>query len=164
MTTLEQLIGSELEDEFLKFDLTEIQQVLIKLRDTDAIDLAHAELLQQQSLQAADTISEFLARLIKTVSYLESQVNATKNRVALGYTAPDGSRATMEMRKFAAEASTEVEELAIRLARAKGSKSLLEKKYDILIKSHHHYKDIAAGFKRGILGYSALTQEKTGWE
>jgi hypothetical protein len=165
MATLGQLIGSDLEDDFLSFDLTQVQQVLIQLKETDAIDLAHAELLQQQSLQAADTIAEFLARLIKTVSYLESQFNATKNRVSLEYTAPDGARATMEMRKFAGEASKEVEALAIRLARAKGSKSLLEKKYDILIKSHHHYKDLAAGFKRGIVGYSAtIQQERTGWE
>ena len=42
-------LGSELEENFADFDLTEIQQVLVQLQSTDAIDLAHAELLQKQA-------------------------------------------------------------------------------------------------------------------
>ena len=37
------LLGDELEEEFVNFDLTEIQNVLMRLQYTDAIDLAHAE-------------------------------------------------------------------------------------------------------------------------
>jgi hypothetical protein len=40
--TLGDIIGDALEDEFLKFDLTEIQEVLVRLSETDAIDIAHA--------------------------------------------------------------------------------------------------------------------------
>lgn len=153
-------VGTELEDNFLDFDLTEIQQVLVKLQDMDAIDLAHAEVLQQQALRGADVISEYLGRIVKTVGYLEAKVNSTKNRMSLEYQAPDGSRTTMEMRKWAGESSQEVEAIQIALAKAKGSKSVLEKKYDILIKSHHHWKDIAAGLRRTILGYTVTDREK----
>jgi hypothetical protein len=155
-------IGSELEEEFLNFDLSEIQQVLEKLQDTDAIDLAHAELLQQQALRGADVLTEYLGKIVKTVGYLEAKVNSTKNKVSLEYQAPDGSRTTADMKKWAGESSSEVEEIQIKLAKAKGSKLVLERKYEILIKSHHHYKDIASGLRRTILGYSlgTTTNEK----
>ncbi len=161
------LLGDDLEEEFVSFDLTEIQQVLSKLQYTDAIDLAHAELLQQQALRGADILTEYLGKIVKTVGYLESKVNSTKNKVSLDYQAPDGSRTTADMRRWAGESSPEVEEVQIRLAKAKASKMVLEKKYDILIKSHHHYKDIAAGLRKTILGYTPPTiQDKIpeGWE
>lgn len=158
------LLGDELEEEFVNFDLTEIQQVLSKLQYTDAIDLAHAELLQQQALRGADILTEYLGKIVKTVGYLESKVNSTKNKVSLDYQAPDGSRTTADMRKWAGESSPEVEEVQIRLAKAKASKMVLEKKYDILIRSHHHYKDIAAGLRKTILGYGAPAKIPEGWE
>src|SRR6266700_612658 len=117
-------IGSSLEENFIEFDLTEIQMVLMKLQNTEAIDLAHAELLQQQALRGADIITGYLCKIVKTVGYLETKVNSTKNRVALEYKAPDGARTTVEMRKFASEASPEVEDVQIKLAKAKGSKSV----------------------------------------
>ena len=160
---LGELMGTALEDDFLDFDLTEIQNVLEKLRDTDAIDLAHAELLQQQSLRGADVITGYLGKIVKTVGYLEAKLNAVKNKAALDYQAPEGARTTIDMRKWWSEQAPEVMEAQISLARAKGSKSFLEKKYDLLIKSHHHYKDIASGLRKSILGYSlgsALTNEK----
>lgn len=164
--TLGQLLGDDLEEVFKEFDMTEIQSVLSTLSETDAIDLSHAELLQQQSLRGADIISEYLGKLIKTVSYLETKINSAKNKAALTYEAPNGARTTADMKKQAGESAPEVEELGIKLARAKGSKSVLEKKYDILIKAHHHYKDISAGMKRSVLGYSQNTDKKvaTGWE
>ena len=154
--TLGSLIGEQLEDEFILFDLSEIQTTLATLQRTDTIDLAHAEMLQQKALRGADIVSEYLAKLIKTTSFLESKVNSTKNKAALEYQAPEGSRTTMDLRKYAAEASPEVEELSIKLAKAKGAKSVLEKKYDILIKLHHHYKDIANGLRRTILGQGSF--------
>lgn len=160
-------LGTEWEENFLEFDLTEIQRVLVRLEITDAIDLAHAELLQQQSLRGADILTEYLGKIVKTVAYLEAKVASTKNKVSLEYTAPDGARTTLDMKKWAAESSPEVEEVQNRLAKAKGSKVFLEKKYDILIKAHHHYKDIAMGLRRTVLGYSQTTQtEKApeGWE
>jgi hypothetical protein len=148
------LLGDELEEEFVSFDLTEIQQVLTKLQYTDAIDLAHAELLQQQSLRGADILTEYLGKIVKTVGYLETKVNATKNKAALNYQEPNGNRTTSDMKKWFSESAPEVEEVQIKLAKAKASKMVLEKKYDILIRSHHHYKDIAAGLRKTILGYS----------
>lgn len=164
---LGELLGDAMEEEFVNFDMTEIQQVLDNLRDIDAIDLAHAELLQQQALRGADILTSYLAKIVKTVGHLEAKVSSTKNRVSLEYTSPDGSRTTLDMKKWAAESSPEVEEVQNRLAKAKGSKVFLEKKYDILIKAHHHFKEIAMGLRRTILGYSQSTPtEKTpeGWE
>jgi len=163
---LSKFTGTSLEEEFDGFDLTEIQWVLEKLRNTDAVDLAHAEFLQQQALRGADVLTEYLGKIVKTVGYLESKVNSTKNKVSLDYQAPDGSRTTIEMRKWAGECSKEVEELQIRLAKAKASKAVIEKKYDILIRAHHHYKDIASGLKRTILGYAPVEKTKVadGWE
>lgn len=155
------LLGSNLEEEFKNFDLTEIQDVLSQLQMTDAIDLAHAEHLQQKALRGADILAEYLAKIVKTVAYLESQVNSTKNRVSLDYVAPDGSRTTVDMKKWAGESSPEVEKVQIKLAEAKGAKMALERKYEILVKSHHHFKDISAGLRRTILGYSSGTSEKT---
>lgn len=153
-------LGTELEEEFINFDLTEIQQVLEKLQNDNAIDLAHAELLQQQALRGADILTEYLGKIIKTVGYLETKVNSIKNRVSLEYKAPEGTRTTAEMKKWAGESSPDVEEVQIKLAKAKGSKVVLERKYEILIKSHHHFKDIAAGMRKTILGYSPVASEK----
>jgi dimeric dUTPase (all-alpha-NTP-PPase superfamily) len=163
---LGELLGDTMEEEFVSFDMTEIQQVLDNLKDIDAIDLAHAELLQQQSLRAADILVEYLAKIVKTVAYLEAKVNSTKNKVSMDYTPPDGGRATLDMRKWAAEVSPEVAEVQNRLAAAKGSKVFLERKYEILVKAHHHFKDIAMGMRKTILGYSSGTAERTpsGWE
>lgn len=161
MTTVRDIVGAIGEDEFNDFDLTEVQIVLNNLSSIDAIDLSHAELLSQQSLRCADILSEYLAKIVKTVSYLESKINSTKNKISLEYAAPDGSRTTVEMKKWAGESSPKVDELQEKLAGAKGTKSLLEKKYDIVIKSHHHYKDIAAGLRRTILGYKPGATEAT---
>lgn len=159
-------LGTELEEDFMQFDLTEIQQVLEKLHNIDAIDLSHAELLQQQALRGADIVAEYLGKIVKTVGYLETKVNSVKNRASLDYKAPDGAKTTTDMKIWAGNSSAEVEAVSISLAKAKASKMVLEKKYDILIKSHHHYKDIATGLRRTVLGYGSATAEKTasGWE
>lgn len=161
---LGQLIGDSLEEEFSLFDLTEIQQVLSKLQNTDAIDLPHAELLQQLSLRGADILTEYLGKIVKTVGYLEAKVGSIKNKVALEYQAPDGSKTTADMRKMASECAPEVEDIQIRLAKAKASKVVLEKKYDLLIKSHHHHKDIATGLRKTVLGYSLPSNIPEGYE
>ena len=159
------LIGSNLEEEFKNFDLTEVQQVLNHLRETDAIDLAHAEFLQQQALRGADILVEYLAKMIKTVAHLEAKVNSLKNKVSLEYKAPDGSRTTVDMKKWAAEHSPEVVTALDILAEAKGAKAALERKFEIIVKAHHHYKDIAGGLRRTILGYSSgTTDTPTGYE
>jgi hypothetical protein len=157
------ILGSELEEDFMDFDLTEIQEVLGALKNTDAIDLAHAEFLQQQSLRGADILVEYLGRIVKTVGYLEAKVNTVKNKASLDYKAPDGSRTTTDMRIWAGQSSLEVEEILIKLSKAKASKSVLEKKYDIMIKSHHHHKEIASGLRRSVLGYAGPTAPE-GWE
>lgn len=151
-------IGNDVEEDFEDFNLTEVRNVLEYLAGTNAIDLAHAEMLQQKALRGADVLSDYLGRIVKTVSFLETKVNSVKNKAALEYSAPEG-RTTVEMKKWAGESSPEVEQWQIRLAKAKGCKIYLEKKYEILIKSHHHYKDIAAGFKRTILGHTPSSFE-----
>ncbi len=156
------ILGSNLEEDFKNFDLTEIQDVLGQLRDAEAIDLAHAELLQQQALRGADILADYLAKMVKTVAYLESQVNSTKNKVSLEYVAPDGARTTVDMKKWAGESSPEVEKVLIKLAEAKGGKIALERKYEILVKAHHHFKDIAGGLRKTILGYSSGTGNAPG--
>ncbi len=160
-TKVSDVLGLPGEDEFTDFDLTEIQIVLNNLASIDAIDLAHAELLSQQSLRCADILSEYLAKMVKTVSYLEGKINSTKNKISLEYSDPTAPRTTVEMKKWAGESSPKVEGLQEKLASAKGTKSLLEKKYDIVIKAHHHYKDIAAGLRRTILGYKPGATEAT---
>ena len=151
------LLGSNPEEDFRNFDLTEVQLVLERLRETDAIDLTHAEYLQQQSLRGADILVEYMAKMIKTIGYLESKLNSTKNKVSLEYAAPDGVRTTVDMKKWAAECSPEVSAAAEKLADAKGGKMALERKFDIIVKAHHHYKDIATGLRKTILGYSSGT-------
>ena len=159
------LLGTELESNFIDFDLTEIKDVEESLRNTDAIDLAHAELLQQQALRGADILIEYLAKIVKTVSYLESKVASTKNKVSLEYKAPDGTKTTLDMKKWAAEVSPEVDAAQAKLAAAKGAKLYLEKKYDVLIRLHHHYKDIAQGLRKTILGYNNQNNNvPPGWE
>lgn len=151
---LSDFIGTELEDSFGDFDLTEIQSVLLHLQNTDPIDLSHAEQLQQQALRGADILTAYLGKIIKTTGYLEAEVNSTKNRLALEYKDPSGGKTTADQRKFASECSEEVKVVQIRLAKAKAAKSVLEKKYDILIRCHHHYKDIAQGLRRTVMGYN----------
>ena len=151
------LLGSQMEEDYSNFDMTEIEDVLSNLKDTDAIDLAHAEMLQQQALRCADILAIYLGKIVKTVAYLEAKVNSTKNKVSLDYLAPNDAKTTLDMKKWAGESSPEVVKVQIELASAKGSKSALEKKYDILIKSHHHFKDITAGMRRTILGYNQPT-------
>lgn len=155
------LLGSKPEEDFRNFDLTEVQQVLNQLQGTDAIDLAHAEFLQQQSLRGADILVEYMAKMVKTIGYLEAKLNSTKNKVSLEYVAPDGARTTVDMKKWAAECSPEVSAAAEKLADAKGGKMALERKFDIIVKAHHHYKDIAVGLRRTILGYNSSNAEPT---
>lgn len=158
-------IGNELEEDFSSFDLTEVQQVLATLQSTDPIDLSHAEYLQQQALRCADILTEYLGKIVKTVGYLEAKVNTVKNKASLDYKAPDGSRTTTDMKIWAGSSSPEVEEVLVKLAKAKASKMVLEKKYDLLIKTHHHHKDIASGLRKTILGYSVPSDKAPeGWE
>jgi len=105
-----------------------------------------------------------LGKIVKTVGYLETEVNSTKNKVMLEYMAPDfdghAVKTTADMKKWAGESSPAVEEVQIKLAKAKGSKLVLERKYEILVKSHHHFKDIAQGLRKTILGYSLAATDK----
>lgn len=152
------LLGTNLEENFRDFDLTAIEDVLTQLSITDGIDLAHVEHLQQQALRGADILAQYMAQMVKTVAYLEGKLNSTKNKVSLEYVAPDGARTTVDMKKWAAECSPEVSAAIEKLADAKGGKVLLERKYEILVKAHHHFKDIAAGLRKSVLGYNSSTE------
>ncbi len=150
------ILSQELEEDFFSFDLTEIQNVLATLQSEDPFDLAHAEYLSQKSLRGADILSEYLGRIVKTVSYLDAKVNKVKNKAALDYKSPDG-KTTADMKKYAAESDPEVEIWVEKLSKAKAVKTVLDKKYELLLKFHHHTKDIASAFRKGILGYSNPT-------
>ncbi len=162
MIKLSSIIGESFDEDFFDFDLTEIQDVLSALSSSDAIDLSHAEMLQQKSLRGADIISEYLGKIIKITTFLESRVNSVKNKVSLNYKSEDG-KTTADMKKWAGESCPEVEELQIKLAKVKGSKVMLEKKYDILIRTHHHFKEISAGMRKTISGYSG-DNKSNHWE
>jgi hypothetical protein len=155
------IVGDTLDDAIFEFDLTEVQNVVSKLQSEDVPTLAQAERLCQEALRGADILSEYLAKVHKIMNYLDAKVATTRNKIALDYVPPDGARNSIELRKMAGEASQEVLDLEINLAKVKGAKTLLEKKYDIIIKSHHHYKDIATGLRKTINGYTvpALNDE-----
>ncbi len=158
------LLGSDLEEDFSSFNLSEVQSVLSQLQNTDPFDISHAEMLQQQALRGADILSEFIGKIVKTTSVLEARANKLKNKTSLEYVSPTGTKTSLELKKWAGESSPEVEEIYIRLAQAKGAKSLLEKKYEVLIKLHHHFKDIAAGLRKTILGHSLPADKSdSGW-
>lgn len=159
------LIGNDPEEEFANFDLTEIQAVLDELQKGDPIDLAHGERLQQQALRGADILIGFLGKIVKTVGFLETKVNAAKNRAAMEFKTPDGSKITADMRKFASESDPKVEELEIKLARSKASKLVLEKKFDVIIKMHHHLREITSGTRRTVLGFpqGVVERNENGW-
>jgi hypothetical protein len=123
---------------------------LSHLKNTNAIDLAHSEMLAQRALRGADICAEYLGQLVKTASYLEGKLNATKNKASLEYK-PATGKATADLRRQAGESAPEVEELIARVSRAKGAKVMIEQKLNILIKAHHQYKELAAGMKKGIL-------------
>jgi len=148
------LVGDSLDDAVFEFDLTEVQEVVSKLQSEDVPTLAQAERLCQEALRGADVLSEHLAKVHKIMNYLEAKVSSVRNKIALDYTSSDDKRVSIELRKMAGEASQEVLDIEIELAKVKGAKTLLEKKYDIIIKAHHHYKDIAAGLRKTMVGYN----------
>ena len=153
-------LGVSSEEDFMEFDLSEVEIVLQSLKEVNATDLSHAEFLQQQALRGADIITGYLGKMVKTIGFLEAKVNSVKNRVALEYKAPDGSRTTTDMKLWAAGCSSEVEEVQITLAKAKASKLVLDNKYSTLIKTHHHYRDIAQGIRKTVIGYTPSSNEK----
>ncbi len=135
------------------------------LKNSDPIDIAHAEMLQQKALYCADLTIEFLGKIVKTVSYLESKISTARNAAARDFKSTDGGKITADMRRWAADNSPEAESLNIALGKAKASKLVLEKKFDILIKQHHLYKDVAAGLRKTILGYTPIDKVVVeGWE
>lgn len=149
--TLGQLLGSNDIESFEDFDLTEVQRVLKSLSIEDAIDLAHCEFLQQRALYGAEILIDMSARMVKTVGFIEAKINTAKNKCALEYKSPDDSRVTADMRRNAAECDPEVEKLSLLLAKSKGAKLAIEKKLDLLLKSHYHFKEVAANQKTGII-------------
>lgn len=152
--TLGQLIGDKEVEEFESFDLTEVQKVLKTLGNEQGFDLAHSEYLQQRSLYGAELLIDFIAKLVKTTSYLENKINAVKNRVALEYKPTEG-KATADMRKNAAECSPEAEKLSLQLAKTKAARISIEKKYELLLKTFYFYKELSATQRGSIISGTA---------
>jgi hypothetical protein len=150
--TISSLLGNDLDEAILDFDLSEVQEVVSLLQSEDTPTIVQAERMQQKALRAADILSEILGKIHKTIHYLDAKCSSVKNKESLNYTAPEGVRISIELRKMAGESSDELLELETSLAKAKGAKALLEKKYEIIIKSHHYYKDIASGLRLTVQG------------
>lgn len=169
--TLGQLLGNNDVESFEEFDLTEVQKVLKSLAIEDPIDIAHAEYLQQRSLYGAELLIDLSAKMVKTVGFLESKMNSLKNKCALEYKSTDDKvRVTAEMRKNASECDPRVEELSYILAKAKGAKLAIEKKLDLILKTHYHFKEVAQNHKQGIISGTAkaiatekMETKKVGW-
>lgn len=121
-------------------------------------------MLQQKALMCADLTISYLGKIIKTVSFLESKVSSARNTAARDFKTTDGSKVTADMRRWAADNSPVADSFNIKLGKAKASKMVLEKKFDILIKEHHHYKDVASGLRKTILGYTPIEKVVEGWE
>jgi hypothetical protein len=149
--TVADIIGTSDEDQFMEFNLTEVQALVSNLQSLGVDDVTQAENLQQQALRCADILAEYIGKLIKTVAFLEAKANSKKNSVALRYEVSGGVKTSIELKKMAGEADPEVEDLQLKIAKAKGAKAVIEKKYDIVIKAHHHYKDMAAGMRKTIV-------------
>lgn len=162
-TRVKDLVGEDFDDSFMEWDMSDVQELVSALQDTSIPDVAHAESLAQKALRCADILSEYLSKIVKVIHHLDSRVSSKKNKAALDYE-DDNKKVTMEMRKMAGECSPEVEKLNDTLARAKGTKAVLEKKYDIVIKAHHNFKEIGAGYRKSILGYNpASNNNKDTW-
>lgn len=162
--TLGQLIGDKEVEEFESFDLTEVQKVLKTLGNEQGFDLAHSEYLLQKSLYGADLLVDMLTKLVKTTSFLENRINVAKNRAALEYKPVDG-KATADMRRNAGECSEEVERLGMQLAKARAAKISVEKKYELLLKTHYFHKELWMTQKGSIIagtakGVNGIMQEK----
>ena len=164
MVLLSDFLGFLDEENFLDFDLTEIQDVLNSLAETDAIDLPHAEHLQQLSLRGAEVITTYLGKIVKTIGHLETFMNKERNLAALSYKDPDGSRTTAEMKKCFSESCPAVIELGLKLAKAKASKIVLDKKYENLIRTHYHYKQIAEGLRKSMVSQGNSEAIALGYE
>lgn len=158
---LNDLIGEDLEEDFKNFDLTEIQEVLSCLASENTVDIAHCEMLMQKSLRGADILSEYLGKMIKTVNYLEVRLNSVKNKAALNFKSDDGSKPSIQLRVMASEADLEVSELAMKLGRAQAGQAVLSKKFDLIVKSHYHYKEVLVGLRKTILGYGGAPNNQT---
>lgn len=135
---------------FLEFDLTDIQDIVKELQNETVADLAAADNLQRRALVGADICSEHIAKLVKIITYLDVKESKIRNKTALEFKTDDGKSASVQLRKFAADASEEAEQVAYVIAKAKGTKTLLEKKYEVLIKAHHFYKEQAQTLRKTI--------------
>ena len=154
--TLGELLGNDMVENFEDFDLTEVQKVLKSLAVEDAMDVSFCAYLQQRSLYGAELLIDMSAKMVKTVGYLESKINSVKNKCALEYKHPDDKvRVTAEMRKSASESDPKVDELSLMLAKCKGAKFALEKKLDLILKSHYHFKELAAAQNQGVISGTA---------
>lgn len=166
------LLGNNDIEKFEDFDLTEVQNVLKSLSNEDPFDIAHCMWLQGRALCGAELLIDMSAKMIKTIGFLETKINSLKNKCALEYKGPgDGIRITAELRKNAGECDPKVEELSLLLAKSKGAKQAIDKKLDLILKTHYHYKELAANQQQGIISgapKAAMTSKedfkKIGWE
>jgi hypothetical protein len=153
--TLGQILGSSFNERFMDFDMGPTQRVLGQLEQEAVHDLAHAELQQQRALRCSNNIGEFLGIIVKNIAYLESKIQSTRNKFALTHIPKDEDgkpmKVTVDVRNMLLKSCPEADPLEETLARLKGAKEMLAKKYDSLTKAHYHYKEIADFMRGGLM-------------
>jgi hypothetical protein len=160
--TIRDIIGDDVEEAFLDFDYTRIQEVLNEVSNSETPSMAHAEYLAHKCLVAADILAGYMGKLVKFSSYLENKITSTRNQYAIEYKGTDG-KTTADMRALALKSCPAADIYEETLAKLKGTKITIEKRYDILIKNHHQYKDIAARMNRMIPSENSLPQSSDNW-
>lgn len=156
MATLGNILGQDLVENFSSWDLSEIEEVIAILSVGDAYNLSLAEHLQRQTLHGANILATYLAKMAKCISYLESHLMLLKSQVALQIS---GEKITTAQRAEAVENDSKVQESLQTLLKTKGIKSLLEKKLEILLRANFHYKEVAQGLRRTVLGHHSVNAE-----
>jgi hypothetical protein len=162
-TTIRDIIGDNVEEDFLNFDVSFIQETLNEVSNSATPDLAHAEYLCHKCIVAANQLAEYLGRLVKYSSFLENKISSIRNKYALDYKPVDGGKTTADMRNLALKSCADADIYEETLAKLKGTRTSMEKKFDILIKDHHLYKDIASRLNRIIPSENSYTNNSDNW-
>lgn len=156
MPTLKDIVVKDDMDAYLSFDMTEIDVILSSLKNTTACDIATSEFLQQQSLRCADIIAELLSQIVYVYSNLESELSFVKNKTSFDFKPSDDKKNTADMRKYAGESHSNIPQLTQKISAAKAARDLCQRKYELLIKAHHHYKEISTSMRKTIISNNTV--------
>ncbi len=157
------IIGDKMEEDFLEFDYTYIQETLNEVSNSATPNLAMAEYLQFKCLSAADVLIEYSGKLIKYSTYLDNKITSMRNRHAMEFYAAN-PKAAADIRAMSLKSCPDADELENTSAQLKGTRAIIEKKFDLLIKAHHHYKEVASRLNRMIPSENGRPGSEKGYE